>query len=212
LNLEQIKDRLLTGTDDDDELIGFDDRDDRLDGGQGSDQLQGGEGDDTYLFALGGGADSVYDSRGNDRIEFGELITPELLQIYADDDNLVFRFQGFDDSLVVLDGLDSSNERIETYAFADGVELGFDDIQQALLDAQSSDGDDVVRGFDGRDDRMLGGAGHDQLIGLGGADLYEFGIGDGYDIIDDGAYSSGDQLLLVDHIASDASVRRVSPG
>ena len=62
---------MLTGTTGDDQLTGFDNRDDTLVGGAGSDAMVGGNGNDTYDSAISDGSDSIRDTGGIDRIEFG---------------------------------------------------------------------------------------------------------------------------------------------
>jgi hypothetical protein len=46
-------------------------------GGKGNDVLRGGSGDDTYIFNRGDGQDKIEDSRGFNRIIFGEGINYE---------------------------------------------------------------------------------------------------------------------------------------
>ncbi|MEM7683452.1 MAG: calcium-binding protein, partial [Pseudomonadota bacterium] len=80
LTLEEIIDRMLTGTEADEELIGIDGRDDTISGGAGSDAMLGGSGNDTYEFGYGDGSDSIQDSAGIDRLIFGTGITQEVLR------------------------------------------------------------------------------------------------------------------------------------
>lgn len=101
------------------------------------------------------------------------------------DGNLALRFG---DDVVTLQG--SSFGAIE---FADGVVTTASTYRRAALAAATTDGDDIIIGFD-TSDGLRGGAGNDYLNGLGGNDAYYFGIGDGQDRIED---SFGfDQIIL----------------
>ncbi|KDN25179.1 hemolysin A [Moraxella bovoculi 237] len=60
-----------------DRLLG-DDGNDLLDGGTGDDVLNGGTGDDVYIVRKGGGNDTLYDSKGNDKLAFADANLSEL--------------------------------------------------------------------------------------------------------------------------------------
>ncbi|PCJ98486.1 MAG: hypothetical protein COA42_24400, partial [Alteromonadaceae bacterium] len=80
---------ILRGDDGDDQLYGGDDNDqldggadnDRLYGGAGNDTLRGGTGSDTYIFNLGDGQDTIYNTDSGsgdyDVLYFGAGILPE---------------------------------------------------------------------------------------------------------------------------------------
>ena len=201
--------RLLEGSSGSDQLIGFDNRDDVLDGGVGADDLQGGGGADTYHFDLGYGSDSITDTGGVDRLVFGELISSQSLLFSGDDDNLVIHFVGSEDTLVIRNALASSAHHIESLEFQDGTIIDFASIVQGLLFQLATPGDDVIEG-DNTAQTLQGSEGNDYLIGRGGTDNYIFREGDGRDIIDDGANSTGDILKFTDFAAEDVSVRRAN--
>ncbi len=179
-----IRAALVRGTDGDDLLIGFDNFDDILDGGQGSDLLVGKGGNDTYRFGLGDGLDAIEDSAGIDRLELDAGISIEMLRFEQVDDGLLIRLDGFDDSLLIRDGLADAN-KIESIVLSDGFELEFEDVRNALIAQQTTTKDDVVTGFAGRNDTLDGGAGNDELKGLTGDDVYIIGENPGLDIVSD---------------------------
>ncbi len=213
--LNDLKLAMLRGTDGDDLLIGFDDSADLLDGGLGSDELEGGLQNDVYRFGIRHGHDAVNDAGGAaDRIEFGEFVSASMLRVAMDGDNLVIRLLGIEnDSLVVRGALriGDTSHRIEEFRFIDGVTLTFDQIRELLLAQQETTGDDILTGFSDRADTLRGGLGADELIGLGGADIYRFGQGDGRDIVDDRGNSVGDVIVFEGYGADQAQVRRVHP-
>ena len=100
---------------------------DILRGGAGyyGDTVSGGSGDDTFLYELGNRIDFLQDSSGNDRVVFGTGITPDMLSVTRDIDDLVIEFKGeahVNDRVLVLDWFDVA-KRIESFVFADGTVL-----------------------------------------------------------------------------------------
>ncbi|WP_150539549.1 calcium-binding protein [Actinobacillus vicugnae] len=79
-------DRLLGG-DGDDTLYGSTGAD-WLNGGNGNDALYGGEGNDTYYFYKGAGQDHIFDSQGENTLQFGNGIRPEDLKVYITENDL----------------------------------------------------------------------------------------------------------------------------
>jgi VCBS repeat-containing protein len=83
---QSVVDQPVVGTAGDDTLVGSI-YNDVLQGGPGNDTLVGGTGDDVYRFDQGDGVDKIYELsavagvRGNDTIEFGAGITPEMLTL-----------------------------------------------------------------------------------------------------------------------------------
>jgi Ca2+-binding RTX toxin-like protein len=86
-------------------------------------------------------------------------------------------------------------DRHETFRFADGTVLSYDQLVQRGFDLTGTDGNDAIAGTNvvdritalAGDDTLAGGAGEDHLHGGVGHDTYIFNIGDGVDIIDDTA-------------------------
>ncbi len=210
--LEDVRERLLIGGSGDDVLRGFDDRDDTLDGGEGSDALEGGLGNDTYRFDLGGGADSVTETGGVDRIVFGEQISAPMVRFSDRGGDLVLHFDGAPDSLVIAGGAsrDTAAGHVESFAFADGTTLRMEDVWRALLETASTPGSDVIDArFDGPS-VVDGGTGGD-LILAGTETTVVFREGDGFDILDTSAVTagSGPRLIFESYTPAEAALRRV---
>ncbi len=205
----EIREALLRGTDGDDLLIGFDNTDDVIAGGLGSDLLVGKAGNDTYRFNIGDGLDAIEDSSGVDRVELGEGISAGMLRFSQVDEGLLIQFEGIEDSLLIRGGLNPATA-IETVALADGFEFEFEDIRSLVLAGQQTINDDIIRGFANRADRIEGGAGNDELVGLSGDDFYIIGENPGIDIVSD--TGGTDRLRFTAGSSQDIVVRRPTPG
>ena len=99
-----------------------------LDGGSGNDLLTGGSLGDVYRFAAGFGQDIVSEngwshSSRADVFEFDISFdfTELIVETAANGADMILRFDGADDRVVILDALVNSNSRIETVTFAEGV-------------------------------------------------------------------------------------------
>jgi len=208
---------VLTGQGGDDVLLGGAGRD-ILDGGAGNDVLRGGgvigwgnqvydgngEGD-TYRFGRGDGNDTILEDSWQqgetDRIEFKAGVLPADVQLervravngwqVSDDLKITIRDTG--ETLIVKNHFNESNRfAVEEIAFADGTLWDAETIKSRSLLGEA--GDDVLRGFNGRDDVIVGGAGNDTLEGGSGSDTYRFGLGDGQDVINEG-YTAGTDMV-----------------
>ncbi len=211
-DFDDLRAELVRGSDGDDLLVGFAGETDILDGGFGSDELVGDTGDDVYRFDIGYGQDAIDDAGGNDRLEFGDLISADMLQYSADDENLVIQFQGIDDNLVVRGALaEGSTKAIEELVFSEGRSIVFDEVLQALVDGQASSNADIIRGFAGRDDTLNGDTGNDELVGLSGNDTYIVERESGTKIIDDRGASAEDLLIFSNFSSGEVTVRRTDP-
>jgi VCBS repeat-containing protein len=209
---------------------------DVLDGGAGNDRLFGGDqvnpvwinfasyaanGNDSYTFKRGYGHDIIVDrdrTTGNvDEVELGNDIAPDNVQLIHSGDNLVLVLDSGESLTVSNYFKDGAAEwQVERIQFADGTTWDVDEIRDRVL--AGSAGNDLIFGFDGRDDAIqgLGGndvvyarsgndvvdggagndtlrgeAGNDTLLGGSGNDLLEGGIG--ADVLDGGA---GDDTLV----------------
>ncbi|NVK02355.1 MAG: hypothetical protein HWE12_12495, partial [Oceanospirillaceae bacterium] len=156
----------------------------------GDDQINGGAGDDIYIYNLGDGSDSIYDSAGTDTIEFGEGVAPDSLQVTRTATALILTRlddQGYEtsDQLILqnLFDFDGAIEEgaIETFEFADGTAFSLKQIFEQLQQL-STDGDDLLYGTAAAD-QFDAGLGNDQLYGGAGNDTYRFELGDGKDEI-----------------------------
>ncbi|MFZ5594485.1 MAG: putative Ig domain-containing protein [Pseudomonadota bacterium] len=206
-NAEAIKSRVLLGEAGDEELRGFSGRDDAIIGGAGNDRLlglsgndtlsgdagddviEGGIGSDTYRFGSSGGRDVVvegYDAAAQDVVELAPGILPsdvtvrwtvqgDMAVLLADGSRLTVRNQA-------NPSLASDGVGIEQVRFADGTVWNRAELATRALAA--TDGNDAIVG--GHEaDTLEGGAGDDRFQDLGGYDTYQFGVGDGFDVIED---------------------------
>lgn len=202
----------INGTGFDDVLFGTD-LADRFHGGLGNDRLTGQEGHDSYFFSIGDGMDTIVDVASfgaENEIVFGAGITSADLRLeFAPDQSdpnqsdLLIRVGTGGDALR-LDTFERENvlgpRTVESFRFADGSILTYEQLLARGFDLAGTDGDDqvmgtnvadrivagagadVLRGGFG-DDQLDGGADHDRLIGGQGNDTYLFGPGAGRDTI-----------------------------
>lgn len=194
---EDVKDRLLQPTEENDTLIGFY-RADTLTGGTGQDYLSGRHGSDIYEYNLGDGADIIEDNGyASDKniIRFSAGITPENTTLHRSQNHTDFHitFGNNQDRLTVIDAFSLGylgyygSSAIDRLEFDDGTRWTVADIQERLI--QTTVGDDYIVGFAG-EDTLQGGKGNDYLSGRGSNDTYLFNLGDGHDVIADYNYSS----------------------
>ncbi|MCF7821714.1 MAG: VCBS domain-containing protein [Mariprofundaceae bacterium] len=113
---------------------------DALEGGQGNDTLIGGIEDDVYRFNLGDGVDEIYElsatsnPKGNDVIEFGAGITPDMLSF---------------DSEVITDH--GSRWAPSEFQFPDPqADLMVGDEQRQVMTIQVGDQGDAIRSMSGK--------------------------------------------------------------
>ncbi|WHZ29132.1 MAG: Alkaline phosphatase [Nitrospira sp.] len=166
-------------------------------GGTGNDTLMGGPGDDTYVYDIGDGVDTINDASlpsGTNTLEFGAGINPSDLSL--DVGSLLIHIGTSGDALH-LSSFDPNNvlgpRTIETFRFADGTALSYEELVQRGFDLTGTDGNDSITGTNvvdritalAGDDMLAGGRGNDLLTGGIGNDTYIFNIGDGSDTIDD---------------------------
>jgi len=202
----------LDGTEFDDFLFGTNVVD-RFRGGLGNDWLEGGEGNDSYFFNLGDGVDTIVDAASAgavNKVVFGAGVTSSDLRLDLAPDqsdsnlsDLLIRVETGGD-LVQLDTFDRNNvagpRTVETFQFADGSTLTYDQLLARGFDLTGTDGHDQIGGTnvadrivagDGADvlrsglgdDTLDGGLSNDRLVGGQGNDIYVFGPGSGEDEI-----------------------------
>ncbi|MRR58516.1 MAG: tandem-95 repeat protein [Deltaproteobacteria bacterium] len=157
---------------------------DLLDGGAGNDTLIGDSGDDTYRFGWGDGKDTIFDSVGLDSISLATDILPSDVSFYRTGEDLVLSIRGTEDTITVSNWFlnESTQFQVERIRFADGSELGVDEIKELVL--QGTEGDDRLTGY-AANDVLNGLGGNDILTGGKGSDIYIFGHGYGQDSIID---------------------------
>ena len=199
---------------------------DILEGGRGADNIQGGEGIDRAEYTLSdsgvavnltnasaGGGDALGDTFSSIELIVGSFHDDTIIGDANDNAfmggrgaDLINGGAGFDtadyseaDEAITLDletGFGAAGE-------ADGDQLV--NIEKILASVH----DDTVSGS-GADETFVGGLGHDLLAGRAGSDVYEFGFGDGQDIIaENGVLSDIDRLALSSEIrVADVSLLR----
>ena len=182
------------------DILNGDEGNDTLIGEKDSDILNGGYGDDTYIFNKGDGNDTITDNQGTDTIKFGEGISKEDLIVkrvarmnndtkrkeYSD--IAIFFKNSPNDSITLRDAAYSNaineNNIIETFEFANGGKLNFEDIKKlSLIGSDSSENivgyvhtHNIIKG-EGGDDKLYGQGWNDTMYGGDGNDLIEGGSG-----------------------------------
>ncbi|MDF0665708.1 MAG: calcium-binding protein [Nitrospira sp.] len=169
---------------------------DTIAGGIGNDTLLGGSGDDTYVYNIGDGVDTINDSSlpsGTNTLEFGAGIDPADLSL--DVGSLLLHIGTSGDALH-LSYFDPNNvlgpRTIETFRFADGTVLSYDQLVQRGFDLTGTGGNDSITGTNvvdritalAGDDSLAGGQGHDLLDGGSGTDTMRGGTGNDTYIVD----------------------------
>ncbi|HEX8224132.1 MAG TPA: tandem-95 repeat protein, partial [Allosphingosinicella sp.] len=205
MSLEQVIDRLLTGGAADEQLNGFDNRNDTLSGGAGSDALAGGLGNDVYRFGFGDGSDSISDTGGIDRIDFGPAVTQDQVTFRNVDGDLLIILKSDSDRIVILGGY--SQKPVESFRFADGTSLDIAAVRALIRDQQPNGGQDLV------DLRELGieptiepGRGNDRLV-MANDGRIVFHAGDGIDRVEMPSGVTRATVEFADLFSSDAVVR-----
>ena len=150
-----------------------------LNGGTGNDQLRGNASSDLYLFAVGDGVDTIFDSSAGqvsvDEIRFGAGVTLANSKVSRTGFNLVFEY-GVADRIVITNWFYNSDNKIEIFRFGDGssktgaemearITLYIDDDCDGYTELQGDcdDGDDSINPDgveicgDGLDQDCLGG-------------------------------------------------------
>ncbi|HYI47922.1 MAG TPA: calcium-binding protein [Allosphingosinicella sp.] len=191
-------------------VTGFDSRDDVIAGGRGNDTLNGKDGSDAYVFSAGDGIDRIEDNgfRDADRLRIhGHLASGVTLARSGSD--LTLRFAGSSDTITIVNTLENdAGDHVEEIVFDDGTLWGLSYLQGRLIAEQQTLGNDIVTGFDSREDVLAGGRGNDTLNGKDGSDTYVFSAGDGIDRIEDNGFRDADRLRIHGHLASAVTLAR----
>ena len=185
----------IVGNGGDDTIYG-NDGNDVLEGGKGNDVLQGDYGDDTYVYSKGDGNDTIRDLRGNNTVDFKDIISSEVGFI-KENSNLLVKIRDTNEQITIMNFFNSESSSM-SFKFADGVIVDNEGAKAAVLigdnnsnSIQGYDSNDILKGNGGDDtlyggkgdDGIEGGAGNDILVGNEGVDTYAFGRGDGQDVI-----------------------------
>ena len=148
-----------------DDFIFGDENGNPMEGGLGDDRLSGREGNDVYRFTSGDGRDIIRDASTSpaDALVIAGYTAADIrfTQLGTGSDDLAIQFDGSDDQIIISDGLRTNGRGIETITLEDdGTVFTVPDIFALLVDAQVTDGNDVIFGSDGADD-LSGGPGND---------------------------------------------------
>ena len=189
-----------------------------LEGGLGNDVLLGGEASDSYVFNIGDGDDLVSDRgfQDTDVVRFNGRNADEATysRVPDDADDLLISFAN-GDSVQLRDVLQSPNTGgIEQVIFDDNLAAGtfvsMADIRESLITQESTDGNDLIQGFN-FEETLESGLGNDALFGGEASDLYVFNAGDGNDLVSDSGFRDTDILQINGYNLSDAQFYSV-PG
>jgi len=203
------------GYDGNDTIYAYDGND-IIEGGIGSDTIYGDTGNDTYIFGLGDGIDTIYDSdttTGNiDVLSFKEGITPENVIVKRISSDLELSIAGTTDKITIknyfnpyLNGTGSNIgemvNKVEQIKFAEGTVWDVETIKHKVaVNIKGTAGNDTIYGFtDGYssiNETFEGKTGNDTVYGDRGSDTYIFGLGDGIDTIYDSDTTTGNIDVL----------------
>ncbi len=160
-----------------DDILNGNDGDDVLTGGGGNDLLSGGAGNDTYVFNVGDGVDHIQDTAlagESNTLAFGAGISASDISLGLG--SLLLRI-GSNGDAIHLDNFDpnraNGTHAIEYFRFADGTELSYAQLLERGFDLYGTAGDDVLGGTNLAD----------RMLGQGGNDTYQFGLGSGADSV-----------------------------
>jgi Ca2+-binding RTX toxin-like protein len=220
----------FTGTANPDNLVGGAESDilnglagnDNLTGGLGNDTLDGGSGADKYYYQRGDGQDILSDT-GSDANSIDQLI---ILGVGLTSANVIVTRLGtsndlkisfrdnFTNSIVLKNQVASffsGAAGVERITFSDNVSWTEEQLWTSYLVAAAAS-NDRLEGTD-LGNTLIGGLGNDYLDGRNGADIYQFRLGDGQDIINDTSTDNSiDQLVFSGNglTSRNAIVTRVS--
>ncbi len=190
--------------------------------GQGDDIIQTGFGRDTILYSSGDGSDTITISSlievngfNMDTLVFDDLSIGDI-DVSRDGVDLLLTVQGNpSDSVLIVRQLAAFNSAfsnlnaaplIETFEFADGSTLSFEDLRDLAFRSDATDGDDTIIGTS-TIDRIFLSSGSDFLSGGSANDIYvrESGV-TGDTIIDDDRFDGADRLVLEEFGPDDVTV------
>ncbi len=178
-------------------------------GGTGNDTLTGGDGNDTYVWNLGDGFDTLYDTTGSNKIVFGDGISESdltfvrqgsALHIYVKGDvrsGLGLRdfFSTFGGQTFLLEFSSGETKEISTVGMEVSEMPGIGTTIEGTVDdlfLTGTDGHDIIKAKD-NGCVITGNKGDDILQGGRGNDTYVWNLGDGMDTIDDSS-GNGDKI------------------
>ncbi|WP_350335254.1 calcium-binding protein [Coralliovum pocilloporae] len=207
-------DDYLTGDDGNDTIEGRAGRD-LIGGERGDDILRGGSGDDVYLIGRNEDHDTIFDTSGQDQLQFGQGIwfSDLKVDINASSGDLKFSILPYGqndqpDHTVTISKFTNATNSIEEVLFANGYAADISTLKGSKTGGTGNDtlsatqaswfdgdlGNDNISGGTSRD-IYVGGRGNDSITDAGGNDVYVFNFGDGADTISD-AGGSEDTIVF----------------
>ena len=154
-------------------------------GGKGNDTMSANWASDTYVFNLGDGQDTIYETSSTsyaqtDVLKFGAGIAPTDVTPVRSGLDLVFNLAGGSDQITVKNWFaDSGNlYQIEQVKFADGTVWSNAQVNTVALEVFGTGGADTLSGVTMFADVLRGGAGNDTLTAVGAGDTLDGGDGD----------------------------------
>jgi Ca2+-binding RTX toxin-like protein len=176
-----------------------------IDSGTGNDSLSGSSGNDTYLFSLGDGIDTIYESSSNnlgehtDIIRFRSPITAQDIETIKSNDDLILKYSD-SDQVIIKNYLATNSPRIvekvefieinengeevfNSFNLLDLIKIkisGTENTDYITLNSSTSNYADHVEAKGGNDDIQTG-AGNDYIDAGDGDD--KINSGDGNDIV-----------------------------
>jgi Ca2+-binding RTX toxin-like protein len=214
ISAQAIADALMAAraTTGDDIILGMGKRGDTIEGGLGDDELRGGFGSDTYVYTAGDGDDLIDD--GADYDSYDRLILhgidPDDVTTTMVGDDAVLTFAG--GGSITLSGefawtgverivFDNGERWITSELIRQTHSIGLDATLTGTSAAETLTGTSASETYHG-------GAGDDILVDWGGMDVFQFGVGDGHDVIDYGVFWNAYDLdiLSIDALQSEIDV------
>jgi Ca2+-binding RTX toxin-like protein len=209
----ELREAFTVGTDADDAIHGFH-ISDTIVGGKGDDSLYGSDGSDRYVFNLGDGQDTIFETveyaniDDDDRIVFGSGIAPEDISLSRSGNALTLSIEGTADSITINGQFAFTSwfsfHDVEFFEFAGGTVWTKRDVSNLLMGGTTGD-DTIVGTFE--NDEINGLEGDDVLRGEDGADVYYFDAGHGSDRIEETVtnanLSNFDQIVFGSSISED---------
>ncbi|MBL0320399.1 MAG: calcium-binding protein [Alphaproteobacteria bacterium] len=171
----------LSGDAGNDTLNGYSGNDD-LTGGTGNDSLMGGAGQDTYHYAIGDGADTIYDggnlNEADNLIITGYDMSAAIFSRVGNTNDIKINFVGSStDSILITDGFENGNDTFETISFANGGSKNVADLRIEVISNQATAGNDTIVGWGSWSNTVDGLAGNDSLTGGSSGDILSGGVG-----------------------------------
>ena len=189
-----------------------------LGGGQGNAYLSsGGGGDNIYVFNAGDGHDTISGTSlaNNDVLVISGYKQNEVVftRVAADSSDVIVSFTDSSDQILLENEFDSGVASVQLTD--DGTVYTVDDIRDAVLAAELTQGDDEIVGTNGGNETIDGGPGNDLIVSGTSNETFLYQQGDGDDRIvlsaPDGHGDGTKVLDLLDYNVSDlASVSRAS--